>query len=412
MLAPDTVLNLDMLDSLKLKRYEFILPENTIYMDGNSLGPLTKAAKNRVASVLEQQWGNDLIHGWNKHHWIDLPLTVGDKIAALIGAEKGQVIACDSTSVNLFKVLASALKINPQRHVVLSQRDNFPTDLYMAQGLSEFLGDEACQLKSVDPELLLESLDDSIAVLMLTQVNFRSGRLHDMQKLTKRAHEKGVLVVWDLAHSAGALEITLDQCEVDFAVGCGYKYLNGGPGAPAFIYAAKKHHQDMTQPLSGWMGHAAPFEFEHDYRAGEAMLRFLAGTPNILSLVALDAALDVFSQVDMGAIRSKSIGLSELFMSCVDATLSLQEFELLSPPNALERGSQLAYSHEHAFAISQALIAHNVVVDFRAPNIIRFGFTPLYLSFQDVWRSAQVLINIVEQQLYLDPKYHTRSKVT
>ncbi|MFQ3246882.1 MAG: kynureninase [Arenicella sp.] len=412
MFAPDTVVSLDRHDPLKLKRDEFLLPSDTIYMDGNSLGALPKQAKDRVAKVVEQQWGNDLIHSWNKHHWIDLPLKVGDKIAALIGAEKGQVIACDSTSVNLFKVLASALKINSQRHVVLSQRDNFPTDLYMVQGMSEFLGDEACQLKSVSEELLLESLDESVAVLMLTQVNFRSGRLHDMQSLTKRAHEKGVLVVWDLAHSAGALEISLDKCEVDFAVGCGYKYLNGGPGAPAFIYAAKRHHPYMTQPLSGWMGHARPFEFEHDYHAGEAMLRFLAGTPNILSLVVLDAALEVFSQVDMAELRTKSLGLTELFINCVDSTPSLSDFELLSPRNKLERGSQVAYSHPDAFAISQALIAHKVVVDFRAPNIIRFGFTPLYLSYQDVWSASQVLIKIVEEQLYLEPKYNARSKVT
>jgi kynureninase len=412
MSAPDTVVSSDRLDPLKLKRDEFLLPRDTIYMDGNSLGPLTKQAKDRVASVVEQQWGNDLIHSWNKNHWIDLPLIVGDKIAVLIGAEKGQVIACDSTSVNLFKVLASALKINSQRQVVLSQRDNFPTDLYMVQGMSEFLGHESCELKSVSEELLLDSLDESVAVLMLTQVNFRSGRLHDMQSLTKRAHEKGVLVIWDLAHSAGALEISLDQCEVDFAVGCGYKYLNGGPGAPAFIYAAKRHHQDMSQPLSGWMGHAAPFEFEHDYRAGEAMLRFLVGTPNILSLVALDAALEVFSQVDMAELRAKSLGLSELFMSYVDRSPSLNDFELLSPRNKLERGSQLAYSHPHAFAISQALIAHKVVVDFREPNIIRFGFTPLYLSYQDGWSASQALIKIVEKQRYLEPKFHARGKVT
>jgi kynureninase len=285
--------------------------------------------------------------------------------------------------------------------------------LAILQGITEFLGHQACELKSVDEDLLLDSLDDSVAVLMLTQVNFRSGRLHDMQALTKRAHENGVLVIWDLAHSAGALEIKLDQCEVDFAVGCGYKYLNGGPGAPAFIYAAKKHHREMVQPLSGWMGHAAPFDFEHDYRAAEAMQRFLAGTPNILSLVALDAALEVFSNVDMAELRAKSMGLSELFMSCVDASSdSLNEFELLSPRNTLERGSQLAYSHPQAFAISQALIAHNVVVDFRAPNIIRFGFTPLYLSYEDVWNASQVLIQIVEEQRYLEPKYHARSKVT
>ncbi|MFT6408632.1 MAG: kynureninase [Arenicella sp.] len=405
-------ITLDELDPLKLKRSEFLLPEDTIYMDGNSLGPLTKSAKVRVASVLERQWGDDLIHSWNKHHWIDLPLNVGDKIAALVGAEKGQVIACDSTSVNLFKVLASALKINSGRQVVLSQRDNFPTDLYMVQGMSEFLGHQRCQLKSVNEDALLESIDESVSVLMLTQVNFRSGRLHDMHKLTKRAHDNGVLVIWDLAHSAGALEIDLDKCAVDFAVGCGYKYFNGGPGAPAFIYAAKKHHHTMTQPLSGWMGHAAPFEFEHDYRAGDAMLRFLAGTPNILSLVALDAALDVFADLDMADVRNKSIGLSELFMESVDAVPVLNDFELISPRDKLERGSQLAYTHPHAFAISQALIAHKVVVDFRAPNIIRFGFTPLYLSYQDVCKASQVLVKIVEEQLYLDPKYNARSKVT
>jgi kynureninase len=406
------IISLDQLDPLKFKRNEFLLPEDTIYMDGNSLGPLTKSAKARVTKVVEQEWGDDLIHSWNKHAWIDLPLNVGDKIAALVGAEKGQVIACDSTSVNLFKVLASALKMNSARHIVLSQRDNFPTDLYMVQGMSEFLGGQNCQLKSVAEELLLESIDESVAVLMLTQVNFRSGRVHDMQALTKRAHDLGVLVVWDLAHSAGALEIHLDQCEVDFAVGCGYKYLNGGPGAPAFIYAAKKHHETMTQPLSGWIGHAAPFKFEHDYRAGEAMLRFLAGTPNILSLVALDGALDVFSAVDMAEIRSKSIGLSELFIGCVDAAPALKDFELISPRDKLERGSQLAFSHEHAFAISQALIAHKVVVDFRAPNIIRFAFTPLFLSYQEVLKASQVLLKIVGEQLYLESKYHARGKVT
>ena len=282
----------------------------------------------------------------------------------------------------------------------------------MAQGMSEFLGRDRCQLKSVDEDQLIDSLDDSVAVLMLTQVNFRTGRLHNMRELNKRAQSKGILVVWDLAHSAGAMELHLDDCNVDFAVGCGYKYLNGGPGAPAFIYAAARHHQAMTQPLSGWMGHRAPFEFEHDYRAGKGMQRFLTGTPNILSLVALDAALEVFSDVELSDIRTKSLGLCELFMRCVDSAPELSELTLISPRESAQRGSQLAYTHEHAFAISQALIDQNVVVDFRAPNIIRFGLTPLYLSYAEVWAAAQTLISIVGDRLYDDPKYFTRSKVT
>lgn len=412
MLVPEAVLELDKTDALKHKRQEFLLPENTTYLDGNSLGPLTVEAKKRVANVVSQQWGDDLIHSWNTHDWIDLPLKVGDKIAQLIGAKEGQVIACDSTSVNLFKVLASALSLNSNRRVVLSQQDNFPTDLYMVQGMSAFLGKERCQLKSVAEEQLIDSLDESVAVLMLTQVNFRTGQLHDMRELTKRAHQKGILVIWDLAHSAGALELCLDDCNVDFAVGCGYKYLNGGPGAPAFIYAAKKHHPKMTQPLTGWMGHSAPFAFEHDYHAGEAMLQFLTGTPNILSMVALDAALEAFSNVALTDIRLKSLGLSELFIESMDSAPSLCGFELVSPREPSQRGSQLAYSHDQAFAISQALIEHNVVVDFRAPNIIRFGFTPLYLSYVEVWMAVQILIEIVEKKTYDQPKYRIRSKVT
>ncbi len=405
MTIPKAVLALDDSDSLKHKRGEFLLPKNTVYMDGNSLGPLTRAAKARVAEVVSKQWGDDLIHSWNKHQWIDLPLKVGNKIAPLVGAALGQVIACDSTSVNLFKVLASALALNPTRHIVLSQQDNFPTDLYMAQGLSELLGRARCDLKSVTEDQLIDNLDDSVAVLMLTQVNFRTGGVHDMAKLTELAHKKGILVIWDLAHSAGALEVFLDDCKVDFAVGCGYKYLNGGPGAPAFIYAAQRHHAKMTQPLSGWMGHSSPFAFDHDYQAGDSMLRFLTGTPNILSLVALDAALDVFSGLALGELRSKSIALSELFIERIDATSSLNDLELVSPRNSEHRGSQLAYRHSHAFAISQALIDHHVVVDFRAPDIIRFGFTPLYLRYQDVWNAVEILISIVEKKLYTNDKY-------
>ena len=412
MLVPSEVLILDECDSIKDTRGEFLLPADTIYMDGNSLGPLTRASKDRIAEVVSEQWGNDLIHSWNQHQWIDLPLKVGEKIASLIGAQSGQVIACDSTSVNLFKVLASALSLNRQRHVVLSQYDNFPTDLYIAQGLSELIGRERCELKSVSEDQLINSLDESVAVLMLTQVNFRTGCLHDMQTLTKRAQDKGILVIWDLAHSAGALEVFLDDCGVDFAVGCGYKYLNGGPGAPAFIYAATRHHENIEQPITGWMGHRSPFSFEHDYQAGAAMLRFLSGTPNILSLVALDASLDVFSGINLNDLRSKSLALSSLFIERVDTTDSLNCLKLLSPRNEEQRGSQLAYRHSQAFELSQALIDHGVVVDFRAPNIIRFGFAPLYLRYQDVWKAVETLILIVEQKLYSDSKYKARKKVT
>jgi kynureninase len=412
MQIPNEILELDKADQLRAIRGEFLLPEDTVYMDGNSLGPLTKAAKRRLETVVSEQWGQDLIHSWNAHDWIGLPVNVGDKIAPLIGAEKGQVIACDSTSVNLFKVLATALSLNPTRAVVLSQYDNFPTDLYMAQGLSKLLGTQRCELKTVPEESLIGELDETVAVLMLTQVNFRTGRLHDMRHLSKLAHDKGILVIWDLAHSAGALEVHLDECNVDFAVGCGYKYLNGGPGAPAFIYAASKHHQTMTQPLSGWMGHIAPFQFEPDYRAGEAMLRFLSGTPNILSLVALDAALEVFSHTNMSDVRIKSKGLSELFIGYMDDADELGDFKLQSPRDSHLRGSQLAYTHKDAFAISQALIDHKIVVDFRAPNTIRFGFTPLYLRYADVWLAIQNLSHIVEGRLYDQLKYHKRAKVT
>jgi len=412
MSVPSEVLNLDSNDPIGYKRHEFLLPNDTIYMDGNSLGPLSKVASDRVTAVVSDQWGKGLIHSWNSHSWIDLPLNVGDKIAPLIGAEKGQVIVCDSTSVNLFKVLASALALNPKRSRVLSQRENFPTDLYMAQGMSELLGASRCELTTVVEDQLIESLDDSVAVLMLTQVNFRTGRLHNMRELTELAQNAGILVIWDLAHSAGALDVSLDDCNADFAVGCGYKYLNGGPGAPAFIYAARRYHHTMTQPLTGWMGHRAPFAFEHDYSAGKAMLKFLTGTPNILSLVSLDAALDVFSDIALADLRSKSIALSELFIECVDESSSLTGFKLISPREPSQRGSHLAFTHDQAFAISRALIDHNVIVDFRAPNIIRFGFTPLYLSYSEVWKAVQILLNIVEDQTYKNEKYYARNKVT
>jgi kynureninase len=408
----DEIITLDKADLLAKKRLEFDLPANTIYLDGNSLGALPKVVKSRVAEVVSQQWGNDLIKSWNSHSWIDLPIKVGEKIAPIIGAGQGQVICCDSISVNLFKLLCSALKLNSERTVVLSTKDNFPTDLYMVQGLSDLLGPDLCQLQMVKEQDIQQSLTESVAVLLLTQVNFRTGRLLDMAKLTQLAHDKGVLVIWDLAHSAGALPVELDKCEVDFAVGCGYKYLNGGPGSPAFLYVAKRHQQAVKQPLSGWMGHAKPFAFDAQYHPSPNINQFQCGTPSVISMSALDAALDVWQDVDMLQIRNKSEALAAVFIKLINMNACLHELILCSPDIAHQRGSQLAFSHDAAFSICQALIEKGVIADFRAPNILRFGFTPLYTSFEDIWKAVTTLVDIVESDLYKNPRFTITLKVT
>jgi len=408
----DEIITLDKADPLAKKRLEFDLPANTIYLDGNSLGALPKSVKSRVAEVVSQQWGNDLIKSWNSHSWIDLPIKVGEKIAPLIGAAPGQVMCCDSISVNLFKLLCSALTLNSERTVVLSTKDNFPTDLYMVQGLSDLLGPDLCQLQMVEEQDIQQHLTESVAVLLLTQVNFRSGRLLDMAKLTRLAHEKGILVIWDLAHSAGALPVELDTCEADFAVGCGYKYLNGGPGSPAFLYVAKRHQQEIKQPLSGWMGHAKPFAFDAKYTAAPNINQFQCGTPSVISMSALDAALDVWQDVDMLQIRHKSAGLADVFIELIQMNNCLTDLILISPNVAQQRGSQLAFSHDAAFAICQALIQKGVIADFRAPNILRFGFTPLYTSFEDIWLAVTILVNIVESEQYKESRFNITLKVT
>jgi kynureninase len=408
----DEIIALDNADPLATKRLEFDLPDNAIYLDGNSLGALPKSVKSRVAEVVSQQWGNDLIKSWNTHSWIDLPITVGEKIASLIGAAQGQVICCDSISVNLFKLLSSALKLNSERTVVLSTKDNFPTDLYMVQGMSDLLGPDLCQLKMVEEQDIQQSLTESVAVLLLTQVNFRTGKLLDMEKLTQLAHEKGILVIWDLAHSAGALPVELDKCEVDFAVGCGYKYLNGGPGSPAFLYVANRHQDTVKQPLSGWMGHAKPFAFDAKYAPAPNINQFQCGTPSVIAMSALDAALDVWQDVDMLQIRKKSEALADTFIKLIQMNDCLQDLVLCSPDIVQQRGSQLAFSHNDAFAICQALIEKGVIADFRAPNILRFGFTPLYTSFEDVWLAVTTLVGIVESQLYRERRFNITLKVT
>ena len=406
------IIALDKADPLAKKRFEFDLPANTIYLDGNSLGALPKAVKSKVAEVVSQQWGNDLIKSWNCHGWIDLPIKVGEKIAHIIGAAQGQVICCDSISVNLFKLLCSALQLNFGRTVVLSTNDNFPTDLYLVQGLSDLLGPGLCQLQMVEEQYIEQHLTESVAVLLLTQVNFRTGELLDMEKLTQLAHDKGILVIWDLAHSAGALPVELDKCEVDFAVGCGYKYLNGGPGAPAFLYVAKRHQGVVNQPLAGWMGHAKPFAFDPKYIPAPNINQFQCGTPSVISMSALDAALDVWQDVNLLQIRHKSQALGDVFIGLIQMNDCLHDLILISPDVAQQRGSQLAFSHNDAFAICQALIEKGVVADFRAPNILRFGFTPLYTSFEDIWLAVKKLVNIVESEHYKERRFNVILKVT
>jgi len=409
-------LELDKHDPIAHLIAHFEIPAKTIYLDGNSLGPLPINAKKAAIDVVETQWGQDLITSWNKHAWIDLPATVGDKIAPLIGAEKGQVICCDSISVNLFKLLASALQLSPpERTIVLSQQDNFPTDLYMVEGLQQMLGTQQCALLTCDAdelEAMLQARGHEISVLMLTHVNFRSGRVHDMQKLTQLAHEQGVLVIWDLAHSVGAVLVELDNCKVDFALGCGYKYLNGGPGAPAFIYAAKRHIPHLKQPLTGWMGHANPFTFDPNYAPDVGIKKFLSGTPSVIAMAVLSAALDLFEQVTMSQIREKSVAMTHFYQRLVEQSQTLSDLVMASPTASENRGSQLAYRHPQAYALCQALIFHGVIADFRAPDILRFGFSPSFLSFEQLFDSVEKLKAIIESEQYKLPEFNRKQAVT
>lgn len=399
-------------DALASLRDEFLLPEHTIYLNGNSLGALTKKSRERVSDVVDQQWGNKLVSSWNTHHWIDLPITTGEKIAPLLGAAPGQVICCDSVSVNLFKVLTACLALMPERHILLTETGNFPTDLYVAGGLQDLVTTERCKVEAVSSATLLSALKKEVAVLLLTQVNFRSGAKHDIQALTEAAHSHGILVVWDVSHSVGVMPLELDAWGVDFAIGCGYKYLNGGPGAPAFIYANKRHLNKLQQSLQGWMGHRAPFDFSADYHPADGVTRFLTGTPAILSLASLDAAMDVFAETEVAQIHQKSIALSSLFLNLVASTPCLKDFSLESPEQASARGSQLAYSHPQAYAICRALHGRGVIADFRSPDVIRFGFSPMLLRFEDIWNSVVALSEVMEKGLFEEPELHKKLKVT
>ncbi|KZM47988.1 kynureninase [Labrenzia sp. OB1] len=394
---------------LKSRKDAFLIPEGIIYLDGNSLGVLPRHVPARLTEVVTQEWGESLITAWNTHGWIDLPARTGDRIGRLIGAPAGTVVACDSTSVNVFKVLSAALSLRPDRKVILSDTGNFPTDLYVASGLKDLLA-RGYELKVVAPEEVKAAITGEVAVLMLTQVDYRTGRLHDMEDLTRTAHAAGALAIWDLAHSAGALPVNLAGAKADFAVGCGYKYLNGGPGAPAFLYVSPEHLDKVTSPLTGWMGHEAPFAFDLDYRPVSGIGRMTVGTPAVLSLSGLYAALDVFEDVDMADLRRKSISLSELFIAEVEARCP--QLELASPRNPEDRGSQVSFRFKEGYEVMQALIARGVIGDFRAPDVMRFGFTPLYLSRQDIIDAVAVLADILDTQGWDRPEFKIRAKVT
>ncbi len=390
-------------------RAMFHLPEGVIYLDGNSLGPLPRAAAARVAAAVTDEWGEMLIRGWNAAGWIDMPARVGDRIARLIGAPPGSVVMGDTLSIKVYQALASALELVPDRRIILSDTGNFPSDLYMADGLCRTLG-RGYRVQTVAPEAVEDAIGPDTAVVMLTEVDYRTGRMHDMARLTAAAHAAGALTVWDLAHSAGAIPVDLAGTGADFAVGCSYKYLNSGPGGPAFIYVAPTWAEVARPALSGWLGHEAPFAFAPDYRPARGIERMRVGTPPILQLAALDAAMDVWDIADIRDVRARSIELSQAFLAAVEA--ACPDLSLVSPRDPARRGSQVSFAHPEGYAIMQALIARGVIGDFRAPDILRFGFAPLYLGPDEVRRAAAILAEIMQHRLWDRPEFKRRARVT
>jgi len=390
-------------------RAQFDLPEGLIYLDGNSLGPLPRAVPARLQQAAVAEWGRMLITGWNRAGWMELPTRVGDRIARLIGAEAGHVVLGDTLSIKVYQALASALEMNPGRRVILSDTGNFPSDLYMAEGLCRTLGPEY-RLKTVAPEDVAEAIDDTVAVLLLTEVDYRTGRRHDMPALTAKAHAKGALAVWDLAHSAGATDVKVAAGGADFAVGCTYKYLNSGPGGPAFVYVAPRHAETVRPALSGWLGHEAPFAFDLDYRPGRGIERMRVGTPPVLQLAALDAALDVWDAVEIADLRARSLQLTDAFIAGIEARCPT--LTLATPREHALRGSQVSFRHPEGYAIMQALISRGVIGDFRAPDILRFGFTPLYIGLDEVEGAVAILAEIMATAAWDRPEFKTRAKVT
>ena len=398
---------LDAGDPLSKQRGDFLLDDAVAYLDGNSLGALPKATPGRIDKVVRGEWGDGLISSWNTASWIDLPQRIGAKIAPLVGAQPHEVVVADSVSVNLFKLISAALSIQEGRRVVLSEPGNFPTDLYMIEGLE---GQGLAERRLADRDTVEDALDDKVALLLLTHVHYKSGEMFDMKRLTKAAHEAGALVLWDLSHSVGAVPVDLNGSDADFAVGCGYKYLNGGPGAPGFAFVAQRHHDRLQQPLSGWMGHKSPFAFSDDYEPAPGVDQLLCGTPPILSMSALEVGVDLMAGIGIDALVAKSRKLSEFTRAAMTALVP--ELPCISPDDPEARGSQLSFRHKHAYELCQALIARKVIGDFRAPDILRLGFAPAYVRYADCWHAVSELRKILDSGEWQKTEYAQRGKVT
>ena len=392
-----------------LRKDAFIIPEGVIYLDGNSLGPLPKAVAARVQSMIADEWGKMLIRGWNGAGWMDQPSRVGDQVAGIIGAPEGTVVMGDTLSLKVFQALAAAVKINPERRVILSDTGNFPSDLYMAEGLVGLL-EQGYELRTVAPEEVMDAVDESVAVVMLTQIDYRTGRMHDMNAVTAAVQAKGAVMLWDLAHSAGAVEVDLEGSNCEFAIGCTYKYLNGGPGAPAFIYVRGDLVETIEPALSGWLGHRQPFAFDLNYKAGAGIERMRVGTPPVIQLTALEVAMELWDDVDMAQLRADSIALQEQFIMEIER--DVPQLTLASPRDSTVRGSQVSFQFHEGFAAMQAVIDRGVIGDFRAPDIMRFGFTPMYLDSGDVSAAVAIIADVMNNNLWDQDKYKVRSRVT
>lgn len=411
----ETCIGLDAADPLAPVRERFSLPEGVIYLDGNSLGALPRGVAERIQHVITEEWGTGLIRSWNDADWFTKPASIGDRIAPLIGAAPGEVMMGDSTSASLFQVAVAGMRMRPGRRVIISERGNFPTDLYVLEAVQELLGgDQPLERRLIadDGPTLADVLDDDVALVVMTHVDYRTGRMHDMAEVTRQVHEAGAIMLWDLAHSVGAVPVDLNGANADFAIGCTYKYLNGGPGSPSFMWVAQRHQSGARPALTGWHGHARPFDFAVDYEPAPGVTRFRVGTPQLLSMSALEASLDIWDDVDFDLVREKSLRLTDLFMTLVDQRLGQWGVEVVTPREQARRGSQVALRIDDGYAVMQALIERGVIGDYRAPDLMRFGFAPLYVSHADVWDAVAILEDILTTESWREPRFAKRGAVT
>ena len=401
---------MDASDKLASLRSEFTLNSSEIYLDGNSLGPVSKNVGVRVNEVINNEWANGLVRSWNNAGWMDAPITIGQKLAPLIGAKPNEVLVADTLTFAIAKLVGGALKLRPDRYIVLTDVANFHSDIYIIEAVAKWAG-RPIEVRTIDRNTLDQELNENVALVEFTQVDFRSGEMLDMKAITKKVHDAGALMMWDFAHSTGAVPLDVEGCDVDFAAGCGYKYLNGGPGAPAFMYIREKWQNVLENPIPGWLGHARPFDFELDYEAALGMRAFVTSSPSILALAALDGALDIWNKTSMNEVRAKSLALTDLFIAVVEERLP-GVFEVVTPREHAKRGSQVALRHVESYAIIQSLIERGVIGDFRDPDICRFGFTPLYLGFTDVYDAVEQLVQVMQTKSYYDPRFKVRNPVT